>query len=106
MCSKRLSAQGCFFRLGLDEVRYIYCYYLLLNKYQNNTRVSAETVRLESTYIILFLTRHNESIMAIKTTIFTHRPRDSLAQFRSADGVTIDCWWRHDEETIVTRSCE
>ena len=28
--------------------------------YQNNTRVSAETVRHESTYIILFLTRHNE----------------------------------------------
>ena len=31
-------------------------------EYQNNTRVSAETVRHESTYIILFLTRHNESI--------------------------------------------
>ena len=28
----------------------------------NNTRVSTETVRHESTYIILFLTRHNESI--------------------------------------------
>ena len=33
-----------------------------LNKHQNNTRVSAETVRHESTYIISFLTRHNESI--------------------------------------------
>ena len=32
------------------------------NKHQINTRVSAETVRHESTYIILFLTRHNESI--------------------------------------------
>ena len=32
------------------------------NKYQNNTGVSAETVRHESTYIILFPTRHNESI--------------------------------------------
>ena len=32
------------------------------NKYQNNTRVTAETVRNESTYIILFLTQHNESI--------------------------------------------
>ena len=30
-------------------------------KHQNNTRVSAETVRHESTYIILFLTRHDES---------------------------------------------
>ena len=28
----------------------------------NNTRVSAKTVRHKSTYIILFLTRHNESI--------------------------------------------
>ena len=32
------------------------------NKHQNNTRVSAETVRQESTYIISFLTRHNQSI--------------------------------------------
>ena len=32
------------------------------NKHQNNTRVSAGTVRHESIYIILFLTRHNESI--------------------------------------------
>ena len=29
---------------------------------ENNTRVSAETVRQESTYIILFLARYNESI--------------------------------------------
>ena len=32
------------------------------NKYQNNPRVSAETVCQESAYIILFLTWHNESI--------------------------------------------
>ena len=32
------------------------------NKHQNNTRVSAETVRHESTNIILFLARHNKSI--------------------------------------------
>ena len=32
------------------------------NKDQNSTLVSAETVRHESTYIILFLTRNNESI--------------------------------------------
>ena len=46
---------------------YFWCLFLELrsnegNKHQNNTRVSAETVRHESTYIILFLTRHNESI--------------------------------------------
>ena len=58
------------------------------NKYQNNTRVSAETVRHESTYIISFLTRHNESINEYKTTRFTHRPRVSLARFSF-------CWWRH-----------
>ena len=32
------------------------------NKYQNNTRVNTETVRHDSTYIILFLTWRNESI--------------------------------------------
>ena len=31
------------------------------NKYQNNTRVSTETVCHKSTYIILFLTQHNKS---------------------------------------------
>ena len=31
-------------------------------KYQNNTRVSAETVRHESTYSFLFLIRYDESI--------------------------------------------
>ena len=60
------------------------------NKYQNNIRVSAETVRHESTYIILFLTRHNESINDYKTTSFTHRPRVSTLGFRSVDDVTID----------------
>ena len=32
------------------------------NKHRNNSQVSAEIVRHESTYIILFLTRHNDSI--------------------------------------------
>ena len=32
------------------------------NKHQINARVSAETARHDCTYIILFLTRHNESI--------------------------------------------
>ena len=32
------------------------------DKHKNNTRVSAATVRHESTKIILFLTRHKESI--------------------------------------------
>ena len=66
------------------------------NKHQNNTRVSAETVHHESTYIILFLTRHNESLNDDKTTIFTHRPRVSLAQFSF-------CWWRHKQLLITSR---
>ena len=55
---------------------------------KHHTRVSIETVRHESTYIILFLTRHNEPISDDKTLIFTHRPRVSLARFSF-------CWWRH-----------
>ena len=46
-------------------------YFGVINKYQKNTRVSAETVRHESTYIILFLTRHNESINDDKNDIYT-----------------------------------
>ena len=45
------------------------------NKHQNNTRVSAETVRHESTYIILFLTRHNKSINDDKNdNLYTSSP--------------------------------
>ena len=72
------------------------------NKYQNNTRVSAETVRHESTYIILFLTRHNESINEYITTSFTHRPRVSLARFSF-------CWWRHNRLFMTSQwpdSCD
>ena len=45
------------------------------NKYKNNIRVSAETVRHESTYIMLFLTRHNDSINDDKNDdIYTSSP--------------------------------
>ena len=78
----------------------------IINKYQNNTRVGAKTVRHESTDIIFFLTRHYESINDDKTTIFTHRLRLSLARCSF-------CWlchnalqWRHNEQTIVTRARE
>ena len=39
---------------------------VIINKYQDITRLSAETVRHESTYIILFLIRLNESISCDK----------------------------------------
>ena len=66
------------------------------NKHQNDTRVSAETVHQESTYIILFLARHNEFINDNKTTILTHRPRVSLAQFSF-------CWWRHNQLQMASQ---
>ena len=45
------------------------------NKHQNNTQVSAETVRHESTYIILFHARHYESINDDKNDVlFTSSP--------------------------------
>ena len=66
------------------------------NKHQNNARRSASTVRHKSTYIILFLTRHNESINDAKTRIFTHRPRVSLAHFTFS-------WWRHNELAMTSQ---
>ena len=41
---------------------------------KNSTRVSAETVRYESTYIILFLTRQKESINDDKKNLCTSSP--------------------------------
>ena len=65
-------------------------------KHQNNTRVSAWTVRHKSTYIILFFTRHNESKNDTKATIFIHHPRVSLARF------TL-CWWRHNRSAMTSQ---
>ena len=66
------------------------------NENQNNTRVSAETVRHESTYIILFLTGHNEAINDDNTTIFTHRPCVSLARH-------LLLWWRHNRLLMTSQ---
>ena len=66
------------------------------NKHQNNTRVSAETVCHGSTYIISFLTWHNESINEDKNTIFTRRLRVLLAQFSF-------CWWRHNRLLMTSQ---
>ena len=52
------------------------------NKHQYNIRVSAETVRHESAYIILFLTRHNESINDDKNDdLYTLSPCPTLLGF-------------------------
>ena len=58
------------------------------NKHQNNTRVSAWTVRHEITYNTLFLTRHNESI--------NYYSRISLAQFSF-------WWWRHNRLLMTSQ---
>ena len=66
------------------------------NKHQNNTWVSAVTVHHLSTYIILFLTWHNNSINDNKTKIFTHRPHVSLAR-------VLVCWWRHNRLLMTSQ---
>ena len=77
------------------------------NLHQNNTWLSTETVCHESTYIILFLTWHTESINDDrKRQSFHIFPVSRLLGFWFADDVTIDCWWRHNDQTIVTLSRE
>ena len=64
---------------------------------KNNTLVGAETVRDESTYIILFLTRHNVSIIEGKNdNLYTSSPSLTRSVFvllmtsqSIADDVTI-----------------
>ena len=65
-------------------------------------RVSAGTVHHEGTYIISFLTRHNESIKDNKTTIFTLHSRVSLVRFSF-------CWSRHNRLLMTSQwpdNCE
>ena len=80
------------------------------NKHHNNIRVSAETVRHESTYIILFQTRHNESINDDKTNdLYTSSPCLTRSMFgllmtsqSIADDVTIarQLWRGHVNSDI------
>ena len=65
------------------------------NKHQNNTRVSASTIRHESTYIVLFLARHDESINDNKNDgLYTSSP--GPARF------TV-CWWRHNRLLMTSQ---
>ena len=83
------------------------------NKHKNNTQVSAETVRHEGTYIVLFLTRHCESIKSINDDINDDLYTSSLCFTRSvfvvmmisqliADDVTIKrkLWRNHVNSDI------
>ena len=81
------------------------------NKHKNNTRVSAETVRDESTYIIIFLTRHNVSINDDKNdNLYTSSPCLTRSVFvplmmsqSIADDVTITrlLWGDHVNSNIL-----
>ena len=79
------------------------------NKRQYNTGVSAETARHESTYIILFLTRHRGSIDIDKNDdLNTSSPCLTRSVF-----VRLMTSWYHNRllmtsqwQTIVTRSRE
>ena len=63
------------------------------NKHQNKTRVSAAIARHESTYIILFLAQHNESIKHGKNDDF-YTSSPCLARFSF-------CWW-HRNRLMMT----
>ena len=80
-----------------------------VNKHNNNTRVSAETVRHDSTCIIIFLTRHNESINDNKYDFYTSFPCLNRSVFillmtsqSIADDVTItrQLWCDHAKNNI------
>ena len=85
-------------------------YFCVYYKHKNNTQVNAETVRHESTYIILFLTRHSESINDDKNDdLYTSSPcltRSSIVLRMTsqsiADDVTItrQLWCDHVNNDI------
>ena len=84
----------------------ILLFFQTVNTNINSSKCIIETVRLTSSYIFPFLTRHNGPRSDDKKTILTHRFRVSLVVFTFADNVTIYCWWHHNtlrDAIIVTR---
>ena len=80
------------------------------DKHRNNTRVSAQTVCHKTTYIILFLTRHNKPINDDKNdNLHTPSPWLTCSVYvllmtsqSSADDVkmTRQLWWDHTKSDI------
>ena len=66
------------------------------NKHQNNTRVSAQTVLHECTFIILFLTRHNEYINDDKND-------DLYVSSRVLPALFSFCWWRQNRLLMTSQ---
>ena len=74
------------------------------NKHQNNTRVSAYTVRHKSThYFISYTTWRNHKWRSKRGYSHIIPVSHSLA-LRYVDDVTIDRRWRNNDQTIVTRT--
>ena len=77
------------------------------DKHKNNIRVSAETVRHESNYIILFLTRPNEYINNDENDdLYTSFPCLTRSVFVLLMASQSIAPWRHNNDTIVMRSRE
>ena len=74
--------------------------FISYHNYQNNTRVSAWTVRHESAYSMSYLTRHNESINDDKNdNLHTSSPCLTRARFKF-------CWWRHNRLLMASQWAE
>ena len=113
-------ADGSYFRFDdCNKIKYTYSFQIIINSYYVSTQVansvcahervilvfisrvaqitllSASTVRRVSTYIILFLTRYNESIIDDNSDDLYIDPISHSLFSHSADDVTMDWWWRH-----------
>ena len=70
------------------------------------TKITLEGAHKQfATYIISFLRRHNDSMNDDKNEDHINPVSHPLG-LRSADDVTIDCWWHHNDQIIMTRTRE
>ena len=84
-------------REGYFGVSFPSCEATRENEHQNNTWVSTETVRHESTYIIIFLTRLNKSMNDDKNDdLYTSSPCLARPRF-------LFCWWRHNQLLMTSQ---
>ena len=65
------------------------------NEHLNNTQLSAETVHHESTYITIFLSRHNESINDNKN--------DNIYTSSTCLTPLVFCLWRHNRLLMTSQ---
>ena len=90
--------------ISLHDMNCLYTDEKVFIKYQTDTRVSTQTVRHISAYIITFVIRHNEFINEDVSNNLHTSTRVSLVHFICSPGdVTI--WWRH-KCTMGCNNCE